>query len=649
MANLAKLVPLPPSNQVNQGLSRLRESTALRLLGVPGTIPDPGETCGTLTNANLRAMIEKRNIAKLQFSVRGPRIVLDSLEEIFEEFRVTDPELFDKCRTNGSHCVRRIRNRGRAGPWSNHAWGLAIDLGFQPAGPGEFISADPRGDGKTEQGLLKLVPFFNRHGWFWGGAFSGDSEDSMHFEVSEQLAEHLFANGPDPNTGGGQSPRTTSAELKHPDLASDPGMQQVAAGDLFLSAGAEKSETVGVLQDSLNALGKAAFKVALGPGKKRRGLFGPETDTAVRKFQQSEGLGEDGVVGKDTLAALDRRLIEATGLGDLSHPLLSGDPTLQAVAAGQQVREQSGTRAPGVSALQDALNALSKEDPGLAVDLGQNDRFRGFFGPKTRQAVERFQKSKGLDVNGVVGDSTIKAIDEALKALAGNSTPDPETGAMIEGPDGYRPPEGARSLLGTIPLKEAESIDPEAVGIHRDQSEIILKLQSGVLFFEAGMQTDADGSPRARDIDRFGQLETAFNFPNASGQKRFVDAESVHYIVLPDARLNTSERFFNQMGLALGDIAAVIFDGHIEFAMFADVGPFGKLGEGSVRLVQALGIDPFIDGKIAIGIGGEVVYLVFPGSRPSGLTPSNAMEKISQVGMKLFRDLGGRIPPTDES
>ena len=60
-------------------------------------------------------------------------------------------------------------------------------------------------------------------------------------------------------------------------------------------------------------------------------------------------------------------------------------------------------------------------------------------------------------------------------------------------------------------------------------------------------QSIADGSPRARDIDPFGQLETSFNFSRQTGQKRFVDAEAVNYIVLPDNRLNTAERFFRKM------------------------------------------------------------------------------------------------------
>jgi hypothetical protein len=31
-----------------------------------------------------------------------------------------------------------------------------------------------------------LVPFFNRHGWYRGGEFSGDSVDAMHVELAEE-------------------------------------------------------------------------------------------------------------------------------------------------------------------------------------------------------------------------------------------------------------------------------------------------------------------------------------------------------------------------------------------------------------------------------------------------------------------------------
>ena len=356
-------------------------------------------------------------------------------------------------------------------------------------------------------------------------------------------------------------------------------------------------------------------------------------------------LGVDGTVGAETLGVLDRRLLETTGEGALSHVLLRADPVLQAVAAGERVLQTSGERVGGVGLLQDALIMLSRDHPNLAIDLGPNKQFRGFYGPQTTRAVSHFQESQGLEATGRVGADTLKAIDQALLALPEDRIPEPGDPPVIEGPGGYLPPVGAREILGVIPLREAMEINAEDVGIFRDQSEIILQLQSGALFFEAGMQTDADGSPRAREIDPFGQLETSFAFPNQSGQKRFVDAEVVNYIVLPDARANVSGRFFKKMRCTLGDVAAVIHEGRVEFAMFADVGPLGKLGEGSVRLVQALGVDPFIDGIVRVGIDSEVVYIVFPGSRPADMTPENAMEKINQAGRRLFSELGGRVPP----
>ena len=72
MVNLAQLVPLPRPEMVNQGLSLLREQVMLDLIGVPGTPPNPGETCGRVTNDKLLGMLEKRNIAHLQFATVGP-------------------------------------------------------------------------------------------------------------------------------------------------------------------------------------------------------------------------------------------------------------------------------------------------------------------------------------------------------------------------------------------------------------------------------------------------------------------------------------------------------------------------------------------------------------------------------------------------
>jgi len=80
-------------------------------------------------------------------------------------------------KTEGMLCVRHKRNNPNS--FSNHSWGAAIDL---------FFGRDVVGQGvrKTHRGVLKLAPIFNRHGWFWGAGFSGNSVDSMHFELAEE-------------------------------------------------------------------------------------------------------------------------------------------------------------------------------------------------------------------------------------------------------------------------------------------------------------------------------------------------------------------------------------------------------------------------------------------------------------------------------
>lgn len=106
-------------------------------------------------------------------------------------------------------------------------------------------------------------------------------------------------------------------------------------------------------------------------------VFGPATQTAVRRFQQQRGLTSDGLVGDDTWRAL---VGASYRLGDrmlyITRPMLQGD----------DVRD-----------LQRQLNRLG-------FDAGYDD---GLFGPQTFEAVREFQLNVGLDVDGITGPSTV--------------------------------------------------------------------------------------------------------------------------------------------------------------------------------------------------------------------------------------------------
>jgi peptidoglycan hydrolase-like protein with peptidoglycan-binding domain len=112
------------------------------------------------------------------------------------------------------------------------------------------------------------------------------------------------------------------------------------------------------------------------------GLYGPLTQAAVKRFQSSAGLSVDGIAGPHTLRALHAEWPQPVGQG-----------------AGYG---QSGGSAQ-VRMLQRHLRRAAQR-PG-AVD--------GVFGPQTEAAVLRFQSSKGLAADGVVGSQTWHALERA--------------------------------------------------------------------------------------------------------------------------------------------------------------------------------------------------------------------------------------------
>lgn len=207
-------------------------------------------------------------------------------------------------------------------------------------------------------------------------------------------------------------------------------------------------------------------------------------------------------------------------------------------------------------------------------------------------------------------------------------------------PTDHQPPALSKPLLGTIPIAAATVIDEDFAG-----AQIILKLPGGQIYVEADMDIDADGSPRAKVIDPGnGQLETALQYPGVSGQAKNVDAEKVPYFVLPGAK-PASQSFFSRMGIKKGDVAAVIFKNKIEYAIFADVGPATKMGEGSIALAQSLGHNPFkiVSGKpvVKFSIPKDVIYIIFPNSKFTPLKPLTVVEKTREIGKLLFKAIGG--------
>lgn len=192
-------------------------------------------------------------------------------------------------------------------------------------------------------------------------------------------------------------------------------------------------------------------------------------------------------------------------------------------------------------------------------------------------------------------------------------------------PVSYHPPVASMGRLGRIALEfsRANQIDhPFAKG-----GKIIFKLESGELYYDSLLDLDADGSKYALTTSS-GNSETSLEDPPGTP----VDADAVPYFVLPGG-------FYEPFGIRLGDIAAVLYKDKVACAIFADVGPRTKLGEGSIKLHRLLGHETIINGRmLADAIDSDVLTIVFPGSGNGKL---QSVEKIQEIGSSLFKKLGG--------
>jgi hypothetical protein len=194
----------------------------------------------------------------------------------------------------------------------------------------------------------------------------------------------------------------------------------------------------------------------------------------------------------------------------------------------------------------------------------------------------------------------------------------------------------------------------------------ILQLAGGALCWTAGLAIDTDGAPTAyapkdsglEALDYLGNAGKPGNWwalatrdGRSSGEpviqgaddlapgyyvsttalvdgryaktnpRRYVDASTVPYLSIPPELV--------EAGARVGDLAAVAGPGGVSAAIIADIGPKGKIGEGSPALARAIGVP---DDPKRGGCSTGVAVVVFVGSKTTpGWPRTDVAERVEEL------------------
>jgi peptidoglycan hydrolase-like protein with peptidoglycan-binding domain len=264
-----------------------------------------------------------------------------------------------------------------------------------------------------------------------------------------------FTVGPTASIAAGQASSATKPPKPEPTTTTEHA--------IVLSSGSEGRQ-VRLLQQALGDV-------------KVDGVFGPETEEAVRSFQSSRDLAVDGVVGPLTSAALREK---TTAFAADFQSVIPGESSSQSTeGASRQSQESSPSPSSGAST---AAVGLETSSPGSAAQSGESaaeeaaqerttDAVKqlqsalhvtadGEFGPETEAAVMRLQARHGLAVDGIVGPQTWGAVGvHAQETL----TPPPSAAPAAAGEGGEGSAAGGAGAVeapggGAAPTQDASAV-----------------------------------------------------------------------------------------------------------------------------------------------------------------------------------------------
>ena len=157
----------------------------------------------------------------------------------------------------------------------------------------------------------------------------------------------------------------------------------------------DSGNNVKTIQTELNRI--ALNYPAIPKIREENGIFGIDTQNAVKKFQQIFNISPTGEVDKATWYKIKQYYVGVKGLSEL---VGEGVSISEAQIPFSTVLRE-GSQGIGVKTVQYYLNILSYFNPALTAPP-----LDSFFGPSTTNAVRIFQQYYGLPVTGIVNTPT---------------------------------------------------------------------------------------------------------------------------------------------------------------------------------------------------------------------------------------------------
>ena len=162
------------------------------------------------------------------------------------------------------------------------------------------------------------------------------------------------------------------------------------------------------------------------------GIFGTQTEDAVRQFQYIFNLSQDGIVGKATWYKIKNVFNGIARLAELTADRLTYED-VSPIYLSLLTEGMSGDYIKTLQYYLDVVAYFYPQIPDITVD--------GYFGEKTKEAVMAFQNLQGLTVDGIVGRDTWRSLTNAYNTVLKTIPPEYQTETSLIYP-GYILSEG---------------------------------------------------------------------------------------------------------------------------------------------------------------------------------------------------------------